>query len=476
VSEGKMVLHGLQKAHEFKEVERVKTAEKVAREKDLAEAGKRPIPKGSSKAMEELKAELHEKSQQLVEQGQQLLEVTAQFCEQKNIAVEVRGQIDTARQILLKDIAGEHVDFSKFSNVSIPELVRIRLAKIHSSEVDSLPVFMRQNASASAAPTTKEETDPVTSPATTGSDSSYLSSIISNTGSSGAGAAESLAKMEKEMQKLRGVNKKLQNRAEQLEGELKLAVAAMDDVRAIKTKTAELAAKQRTEKELRQRSEEATSVANEKIALLTEHIEKLMTHLKHEAAAKSKAHNNQKETEKEISILRDRNTALVRKNAGRERIINELKEGSKILEDQLRLMDEKYIELRSKLDWTRSQSQREVKKIQSEANALRAKWALAVDQGAMPPSLGGMQVSKSMGAIEKKTKSGNGHTNQSDVESRGASPSYNGLRPSSTSSDLNGTLPLPAVDGLDASLPWSDAKISSLHENAAQKRKQKERM
>jgi len=423
--------------------------------------------RGSSRAVQELKNALHEKSVQCVQQGEKVMELSSQLYASEAIAKDIKLQLDAARKCLLKGIAGDRVDVSSFSNVPIPELVRIRLQGI--TQEESISTTLR---GAPSAPRPKSASTTTSEPSVKGGENTGDSS--SSTGSAGTGTVESLTKMEKDMQKLRGTNKKLQNRAEQLEGELKLAVAAMDDVRALKDKTAELAAKQRTEKELRQRSEEATRVANEKIALLTEHIEKLMTHLKHEAAAKSKAHNTQKQTEKEISLLRDRNTALVRKNAGRERIINELKEGSKILEDQLRLMDEKYIELRSKLDWTRSQSQREVKKIQSEANALRAKWALAVDQGAVSPNLGmGMQQSKSTGALSKKGKS-RARGNQHDESSRTGSPSHAGLRPSSTSSDLNGTPALPAVDGLDSSLPWSDAKISSLHDNAKQKRRQKE--
>ena len=58
-------------------------------------------------------------------------------------------------------------------------------------------------------------------------------------------------------------------------------------------------------------------------------------------------------------------------------MIKELKEGSRILEDQLRMMDDKYIEMRGKLDWTRSHSKQQVQRIQKEANTLRAKWALA---------------------------------------------------------------------------------------------------
>lgn len=68
--------------------------------------------------------------------------------------------------------------------------------------------------------------------------------------------------------------------------------------------------------------------------------------------------------ERDIKLLKNRNAVLTKKNHARDRLINELKEGAKILEDQLRLMDEKYIELRNKLDWTRQHSQKEVRRIQ----------------------------------------------------------------------------------------------------------------
>ena len=132
---------------------------------------------------------------------------------------------------------------------------------------------------------------------------------------------------------------------------------------------------------------------------MSEHIEKLMIHLKHEAAAKAKINDLQRRTEKEVAMLRTRNKTIQDKNAQRERVIKELKEGSKILEDQLRLMDEKYIELRAKLDWTRASSQKEMKRVASEANSLRAKWALAVENGSMAPSENPFQ-SKKMGSSQ----------------------------------------------------------------------------
>ena len=86
-----------------------------------------------------------------------------------------------------------------------------------------------------------------------------------------------------------------------------------------------------------------------------------MIHLKHEAAAKSRAVEAQKRTEKEVAQLRARVTELGQKNKKKDKTVSELRDGCKILEDQLRLLDEKQIDMRAKLDWTRSSSQKEVR-------------------------------------------------------------------------------------------------------------------
>ena len=77
--------------------------------------------------------------------------------------------------------------------------------------------------------------------------------------------------------------------------------------------------------------------------------------------------------------MRLRNATLIKRNNVREKFMLELKEGSKILEDQLRLMDRRYLELRAKLDWTRHHADRQVKKAKAAASTLRAKWALATN-------------------------------------------------------------------------------------------------
>ena len=100
--------------------------------------------------------------------------------------------------------------------------------------------------------------------------------------------------------------------------------------------------------------------SNERLVMLSEHVEKLMVHLKHEAAAKVKAESVVKRFERDAALLRQKGGVLRKRTIVQKRALSELREGSKILEDQLRLMDEKYIELRSKLDWTRSSAKREV--------------------------------------------------------------------------------------------------------------------
>lgn len=66
-------------------------------------------------------------------------------------------------------------------------------------------------------------------------------------------------------------------------------------------------------------------VLHVQIDALTDHIEKLMTHLKHEAAAKAKAFEATKRAQRELQDLKGRNAALLKRNAERENLITELK-------------------------------------------------------------------------------------------------------------------------------------------------------
>ena len=56
-------------------------------------------------------------------------------------------------------------------------------------------------------------------------------------------------------------------------------------------------------------------------------------------------------------------------------VISELRDSGKLLEDQLHLMDEKYMELRTKLDYTRNQTERVLKQKDVEVRELRMKFS-----------------------------------------------------------------------------------------------------
>mmetsp|Transcript_17055 Transcript_17055/g.28479 ORF Transcript_17055/g.28479 Transcript_17055/m.28479 type:complete len:411 (+) Transcript_17055:54-1286(+) len=172
----------------------------------------------------------------------------------------------------------------------------------------------------------------------------------------------------------------LAQRVQNLEEELRLALGAAEDIRALKAKAIQLVERIRLEKEDRLKAETEVRSYVKKVEMLSDHIEKLMIHLKHEAAAKIKSIDQLRGSEKRNEILKEDFELLSRKAAAKERLIAELREGSKILEDQLRLMDEKYLELRTKLDYAREVAGKKVRKAQQVASDLRVKFALAGNQ------------------------------------------------------------------------------------------------
>lgn len=145
----------------------------------------------------------------------------------------------------------------------------------------------------------------------------------------------------------------------------------------MKAKAVSLVERIRLEKEERLRCEGEQKHHLKKIEMLSDHVEKLMIHLKHEAAAKIKTVDQLRASEKRNEDTQGKLGLIMRKSAAKDRLIAELREGSKILEDQLRLMDEKYLELRTKLDYAREVASKKVRQAQKTASDLRVKFALA---------------------------------------------------------------------------------------------------
>jgi hypothetical protein len=114
-----------------------------------------------------------------------------------------------------------------------------------------------------------------------------------------------------------------------------------------------------------------------KVQILTDHVEKLVKILKYESTAKIKGLEHIREMKKDMKRIDNTLKNKSKVIASQSRLIRELREGAKILEDQLRIMDEKFLDVRFKLDGVRTQQKTIVLKAEAEAQALRVKFALS---------------------------------------------------------------------------------------------------
>jgi hypothetical protein len=100
-----------------------------------------------------------------------------------------------------------------------------------------------------------------------------------------------------------------------------------------------------------------------------------------------------------------------------------LKEGSRVLVDQLKLMDEKYFELREKLELNRKRSAMETEKMKKECSTLRTKFALATGKANLDtirlPNQGHHGFSGDSAEMDGEGGWGSGHIHSSS----GARPS-----------------------------------------------------
>lgn len=170
----------------------------------------------------------------------------------------------------------------------------------------------------------------------------------------------------------------LQKKLRNLEESLKDATATtLDDVQSLKNKIFHLSERVRVEKEYKRTAENEVATSKKKIAMLSDHMEKLVLHLKRESAHKLRLSEQLRQIEKENSKTKERCELVTKKLSIKDRLLFEMREGSKVLEDQLRLMDEKYLELRGKLDWARAAAARKIKRAEKTASDLRVKFAMS---------------------------------------------------------------------------------------------------
>ncbi|OWZ23601.1 hypothetical protein PHMEG_0001509 [Phytophthora megakarya] len=403
----------------------------------------------------ELQNDIYVKSEQLVQQGEKHIRVDGLLDKTKSELIQVREEVNNVRRFLLRGIGLDPsiasqdtgVDEMLYQHVKLEELVRVRLKSMEHEWLLAGGVSVSSSL------------DPATNEAQDSAEFSSLDAL----GLGGAG------RLEREIRVLRSRNKRLNERTERLECELDAAQAGLRDLQAMREKVVEVVGRERVEKELRVKSELSNKELGERVAALSEHVEKLMVHLKHEAAAKTRAVEAQRRVDKELVEAKDKLATASRKHNAQDAKVAELEQGARILEDQLRLMDEKFIDVRNKLDWTRSSARKENKQLATELRSLRMKWQMASDSGA----LNGLPDWASPTSATKSLKKPTLGMSSSDSRLPAPKTSNNNLSPvvAAVVQDAlaigNGArvkfdipkLPQPESD---AGTPWSDAKLSVL--------------
>lgn len=170
-------------------------------------------------------------------------------------------------------------------------------------------------------------------------------------------------------------------RANLLQNELKSALSTAENIKELKAKANSLTETLRSEKKIKLQIQARLDASEKSVLILSEHIEKLMKVLKIEVVNKSKLFDQLKverkiNLENQLVLQRSVDTVKVK-----DRLISELRQGSKVLEDQLLLMDEKFIELRSRFELAREYQSKHVEKAKKVASTLRLKFALAMGNG-----------------------------------------------------------------------------------------------
>ncbi|KAL7542113.1 hypothetical protein ACHAXR_011529 [Thalassiosira sp. AJA248-18] len=296
----------------------------------------------------ELQRQLYDAAKRLVVEGEKNVSLALEVEKYKDELSILKMETDAFRAVLLRGINGGVTDSKNYSHVGLDELLRLRIQE--------------------SASTQRSNTDDASiQPQQIG--------LARNESSVGV-----IQKLEHKLGMEAQQNDALEAKCLSLKGELEASAKHVEGVENLQLKVSQMVQRLRTEREVKFKVQKELSIEKNKVEALSDHIEKLMVHLKHEAIAKARSMADQSRLQREMEMMRLRSAAMTKKNERKDQVIVELRESGKLLEDQLRLMDEKYMELRSKLDWTRSQTERIVKKKEDEVKQLRMKFTMLSDQ------------------------------------------------------------------------------------------------
>lgn len=282
-----------------------------------------------------------EVSKRLVDQGEKYIKLAQDLNKSKDEIQRLEKELDHFREVLVKDLCQLKQDkdesftnaLGKYSNIPLETLFRLRLQYL--------------------------DPDNGALQATTNSEKFLLEDELNNSHKRTRQLKEKYAELQKKYDDV------LTDKAE---------------VEKLQKKIIHLVERSRYEREIRNKAESEVHLNKTKLEALSDHIERLMVYLKHEATAKVRIVKDRIRARREVELLRARDEVLTKKVTCKDRLIDDLKNSMNILENQLHLMDEKYMELRLKLDWSRSYSERVLKRRDEEIHNLNDEITLLNDK------------------------------------------------------------------------------------------------
>lgn len=180
-----------------------------------------------------------------------------------------------------------------------------------------------------------------------------------------------------------GVSEKewaLMQRARALEEELRLALCAAEDIRALKAKANHLLEHVRACKEADAAVQHTLRATQKRNAMLTSHAEKLMLVIRNLSLDKVKLGDRSKEERMLVFRLTKELAFKSRKLDVAKRTLVEMRANGQAMTRQLGLMEEKFRSLRDRFDVAREQQKGAIDRATKEASSLRKKFA-AITRG-----------------------------------------------------------------------------------------------
>ena len=233
-----------------------------------------------------LQQQLYKASRQLVKEGEKNVTLALELEKSKDENKQLKVEIESFRNILLRGINAS--DPNNYVNIGLDELLRLRIqesstathqSSTSSNDVDSILLQQQSNES----------------------------------------SVEVIQALEQKLGHEAQQYDALQAKYNSLKAELEAYEKQTEDANKLRLKVSQMVQRLRKEREVKYKVQKELATEKSKVELLSQHIEKLMVHLKHEAIAKARSMADQSRLQRELEMMKARNTVAAKKNDRKDR-------------------------------------------------------------------------------------------------------------------------------------------------------------